>query len=104
MLLCVSHPLPLVFFLLPFYTENQLWELIVGGVAIGMLAALFGFVVAMRTSPSFNQRVRSTAMFVPLTNTHNKYLRKSLALPTLGDEYDELVRDDDNNQKGSRKF
>lgn len=66
----------------------KLWMLIVGGIVIAIIAALAGFVLAMRYSPSFNRKVRSQAVFMPLTKSSNSLLRSSLRLPDLN--YEEL--------------
>ena len=73
------------------------WKLVSAGVGIALLAGLIGFVGAMRYNPGFNRRVRSTALFMPLTKSSNSLIRSSLNLPTLGSEYEELVKglDDD---------
>lgn len=68
--------------------------LALGGALIAVVASLCGFVAAMRLSPRFNQRVRSTALFVPLTRSSNNFLRSSLALPALGQDYEELIKQD----------
>lgn len=69
-----------------------LWILVLSGICLALSAGLTGFVVAMRYSPNFNRRVRSTALFMPLTKSSNSLLRSSLALPALGSEYEELVK------------
>ena len=75
----------------------ETWKLAIAGFGIALLAGLIGFVAAMRYNPGFNRRVRSTALFLPLTKSSNSLLRSSLALPALGSEYEELVKglDDD---------
>jgi hypothetical protein len=53
---------------------------------------MIGFVVAMRFDPRFNEKVRKSTLFLPLTKSNNNFLRSSLALPQLGNEYEELVK------------
>lgn len=67
------------------------WVLILGGILVAILSGLIGFVLAMRLSPSFNRRVRSTALFRPLTKSKNNLIRSSLNLPMMED-YGELER------------
>ena len=73
----------------------EIWKLVIAGIAIAVVAGVAGFVAAMRYNPGFNRRVRSTALFMPLTRSHNSLIRSSLALPALGDEYEELVKGED---------
>jgi hypothetical protein len=65
---------------------------VVSGIGIACLAGLGGFVTAMRFNPRFNERVRKSTLFLPLTKSNNNFLRSSLALPELGNEYEELVK------------
>jgi hypothetical protein len=65
---------------------------VLSGVGIACLAGICGFVMAMRFNPRFNERVRKSTMFLPLTKSSNNFLRSSLALPELGNEYEELVK------------
>jgi hypothetical protein len=78
-----------------FYTEvvttgPPLWVLFFYGLTIALVGGVLGFVVAMRTNPTFNRRVRSNPLFMPITRSSNSLLRSSLALPELGSEYEEL--------------
>jgi len=73
-----------------------MWKLVTAGVGIALLAGLTGFIAAMRYNPGFNRRVRSTALFLPITKSHNSLIRSSLNLPDLGAEYEELVKGGDN--------
>jgi hypothetical protein len=66
------------------------WMLAVGGIGVGLLGVVLGFVVAMRRSPSFNRRIRSTAFLQPLVRSQNSLIRSSLALPDLGRDYEEI--------------
>ena len=69
-----------------------MWVLVVVGVAIASAAGLCGFILAMRCNPRFNEKVRKSSLFLPLTKSNNNFLRSSLALPGLGNEYEELVK------------
>lgn len=64
-----------------------LWVLIVGGIVIAMVAGIIGFVVAMRTNPGFNKRVRSSTLFQPIAKvgSHSTLIRNSLNLPMFED-------------------
>jgi hypothetical protein len=75
----------------------KLWMLIMGGIGIAALAGVAGFVFAMRHSPSFNRRVRSNPMFMPITKSSNALLRSSLALPEL--QYEEIMNDGRDHKK-----
>jgi hypothetical protein len=75
-----------------------LWILIAAGAVIALVAGLCGFVAAMRFNPGFNQRVRSSALFVPITRSNNNFLRSSLALPALGQDYEELIKTEENHR------
>jgi hypothetical protein len=97
---CVPHALVLIASSL-ILRFQQTWMLIAGGIAIALVAGMCGFVTAMRRNPRFNQRVRSTALFLPITKSHNTFLRSSLALPALGNEYDELVKGVDSSRYSS---
>jgi hypothetical protein len=66
------------------------WMLAIGGVGVGLLGVVLGFIIAMRRSPRFNQRVRSTAFLQPLVRSQNSLIRSSLALPELGRDYEEI--------------
>lgn len=61
--------------------------LVVGGVAIAIFAGMVGFIIAMRTNPGFNRRVRSSQMLQPLVTVSSKsdLIRSSLNLPMLQD-------------------
>jgi hypothetical protein len=73
------------------------WIMALIGVGIALVAGLFGFILAMRYSPSFNRKVRQTTVFRPLTASKSHLVRSSLALPALEDydELDSLVRKSD---------
>lgn len=75
----------------------KLWMLIIGGIFIAVTAGLSGFVIAMRRNPTFNRRVRSIPLFLPITKSHNSLLRSSLNLPTL-DDYEEVLNDSVDNR------
>jgi hypothetical protein len=70
-----------------------MWILVVAGIVIASTAGLCGFILAMRFNPRFNEKVRKSTLFLPLTKSNNNFLRSSLALPELGNEYEELVKD-----------
>lgn len=67
----------------------KLWQLVLGGVAVAAVSGLVGFIVAMRSNPRFNARVRSSRLFLPISNSRNSLIRSSLNLPALED-YDEI--------------
>jgi hypothetical protein len=69
--------------------------LVLGGIGIATFAGVIGFVMAMRFNPRFNEKVRKSTLFLPLTKSSNNFLRSSLALPELGNEYEELVKGSD---------
>lgn len=64
-----------------------LWLLILGGILIALVAGMIGFVVAMRTNPGFNKRVRSSTLFQPLAKvgSQSSLIRHSLNLPMFED-------------------
>jgi len=78
------------------------WTIAVGGVLVAVLAGILGFVLAMRVNPTFNRRVRSTALFRPLVQSKSNLIRSSLNLPMLEnyDELDQLWRQPQGGQKG----
>ena len=83
------------------------WMLAGGGVVAGLLGGLLGFVFAMRRSPQFNRRVRSTAFLQPLMKSQNNLLRSTLALPQLGEDYEEIrsfVESAEKNSSGAPYF
>lgn len=77
------------------------WVLVVSGIAVALLGGLTGFVLAMRYNPGFNEKVRKSRLFMPLSNSKNSLLRSSLKLPTL-DDYDEIQQgtDDSDEREG----
>jgi hypothetical protein len=74
--------------------------LVIGALAVALASSLLGFVLAMRCSPSFNETVRKSKLFVPLSTSRNSLVRSSLNLPML-ENYDEIqqVWEDDERQK-----
>ena len=77
-----------------------MWILVVGGFVIASAAGLFGFILAMRFNPRFNEKVRKSTLFLPLVKSNNSFLRSSLALPELGNEYEELVKNSEKSRSG----
>lgn len=65
------------------------WKLVLAGTGIAVVAALVGFISAMRCNKGFNRRVRSSGFFQPIARTKSKVIRSSLNLPEL--DYDEIV-------------
>lgn len=63
--------------------------LVTCGVGIAIVAGLIGFVLAMRYNPGFNERVRKSSLFLPISSSKNSLIRSSLNLPMLED-YDEI--------------
>jgi hypothetical protein len=68
-----------------------LWIMIVAGIGIAAVAGGLGFVVAMRNSTWFNQRVRSHPILLPLTKTTHPLIRSTLHLPSLN--YEEVLNE-----------
>ena len=66
--------------------------IIVGAVLVGCGGGIVGFIFAMRNNQKFNQRIRETALFNPLTKTTSKMIRSTCALDDLaGGECTHLV-------------
>ena len=67
------------------------WVLLSSGLALAVIGAMLGFVLAMRYSPSFNQRVRKSKSpaLRRLTTSEMNLIRISLNLPKLSD-YEEI--------------
>jgi len=59
------------------------WKLGLGGVSLGLVGALIGFVLAMRYSRKFNEKVRRSTFFKPITQSQNRLVRSSLHLGRL---------------------
>ena len=59
------------------------------GIAVLVVGTLAGFILAMRYSPRFNERVRKSKLFLPISSSKNSLVRSSLNLPSLED-YDEI--------------
>ena len=72
-----------------------LWVLVVGGFGIAISAGLIGFIIAMRRNPTFNRRVRSNPLFMSVTKSSGTLFRSTLNIPALGEEYMEILRDED---------
>jgi len=56
----------------------------------------------MRYNPKFNERVRKSRLFLPISNSKSSLIRSSLNLPTLED-YDEIqqaINDTDDGREG----
>jgi len=78
------------------------WVLVVSGIAVAVVGALLGFILAMRYNPKFNERVRKSRLFLPISNSKSSLIRSSLNLPTLED-YDEIqqaINDTDDGREG----
>lgn len=72
------------------YTGPSWWMIslfIVFGTLVG---SAVGFVVAMRLSAKFNKRVRESKLFQRMSVTNNPLVRKSLALPNIHEDLNEL--------------
>jgi hypothetical protein len=67
----------------------KLWVLVLGGAAVAVVGGLVGFVLAMRYNPRFNEKVRKSQLFLPISSSKNSLIRSSLNLPSLED-YDEI--------------
>lgn len=76
----------------------SIWVLVVGGIVVAMVGGLFGFVVAMRYNPKFNEKVRKSSFFLPLSSSKNSLIRSSLNLPML-ENYDEIQEAIDNERQ-----
>ena len=63
--------------------------LVICGIAVAIVGGLVGFILAMRFNPTFNERVRKSSLFLPLSSSKNSLIRSSLNLPML-DDYDEI--------------
>jgi len=61
------------------------WKLALGGVGLGIVGALLGFVLAMHYNQSFNERVRKSRYFQPIARSQNSLIRSSLSLGGLQD-------------------
>lgn len=71
------------------YRGPSPWILGLVGFFVASIGALIGFVLAMRYNPGFNRRVRSTALFQPLSQ--NKLVRSTCNLPELNmQNYEEI--------------
>lgn len=65
------------------YRGPKVW-LLTAIIAVGiLLGLLIGFVVGMRTNKGFNQYVRKSSLFLPLSKSKNSFVRSSLALDSL---------------------
>lgn len=71
-----------------------IWMMAVIGFFVAVIGAILGFVCAMRRNPGFNRRVRSTALFQPLSQS--SLVRSTCNLPDL-QNYEEIkqVYDDE---------
>lgn len=67
----------------------KIWVVVVIVAIATFLLTSICFVVGMRTNPNFNKAVRENKAFLPISKSHNNFLRQSLALPP--DEYEEIV-------------
>ena len=63
--------------------------LVICGAAVAIVGGLVGFVLAMRYNPRFNERVRKSSLFLPISSSKNSLIRSSLNLPML-DDYEEI--------------
>jgi hypothetical protein len=83
------------------YKGPNAWELamiIFFGLVVGSFG---GFVVGMHTNKRFNQYVRQSTFFRPISQSQNKFLRSSLALnsymsktPHFSNEEARLLREE----------
>lgn len=73
--------------------------LVVCGVVVASVGGLIGFVLAMRYNPNFNERIRKSSIFLPLSSSKNSLIRSSLNLPMLED-YDEIQNAIDAEREG----
>jgi len=78
-----------------------LWKLVAGGFLIAFLAGMSGFIVAMRTNPRFNEKIRKSTVLRPIVQVGSKsqLFRSSLNLPMLED-YETLQEIDRQHQAG----
>jgi len=74
------------------YKGPSPWILGIVGFFVAIISALLGFVLAMRYNKKFNRRVRSTALFKPLSRS--SLLRSACHLEGL-EHYEEIKGIDD---------
>ena len=71
------------------YKGPPIWILVAAGTLVAVISAVLGFVLAMRYNKGFNRRVRSTAIFKPLSSS--KLVRSACNLDDLV-QYEEIKR------------
>ena len=71
------------------------WSMGVSVFLAIVVGVVLGFVIAMRVNKQFNQSVRENAFFTPLTKSTNPLIRSSLSLHQMSDDYEFIVRHDD---------
>jgi glucan 1,3-beta-glucosidase len=79
-----------------------LWLLIIGGTVVALLGGCLGFVMAMRFNPRFNDRIRHTSLFKPITSSKSMVIRSSLNLPSM--YYEDLNDIDTDEHKSTPNF
>jgi hypothetical protein len=67
----------------------KLWVLILSGFVVAVVSGVIGFILAMRYNPRFNEKVRKSQLFLPISSSKNSLIRSSLNLPAL-ENYDEI--------------
>ena len=65
------------------------WVLALSGLGLITLGCLIGFVIAMRSSARFNEMVRKSPAFKPITSSQSELVRVSLNLPKKSN-YEEI--------------
>lgn len=71
----------------PRYHGPKIWIIVVCVAAGTFVLTAAGFVIAMRTSKTFNQKVRAAPAFRRISHSHNSLLRLAFDLP---DEYEQI--------------
>lgn len=85
------------------YKGRTWWQIVLYIVLSILGGGTLGFIVAMRLSKKFNKTVRESKFFRNSVFAHNNTIRKSLALPPLADDLNDLEHLYDEDEKEAER-